>query len=77
MPQDNLVQNENAFYHAVKDGPATEAQIKKSTKLSDEEVAELIENWRLRTWLEMDDEGKERKFSLSEQGRRDMETRYQ
>lgn len=77
MAIDNLVQNENAVYHALKDGPATEAQIRKSTKLSDEEVAEFLQDWHLRTWISRDDEGKDTKYALTDQGRRDMQTRYQ
>ena len=76
MNEDTLIQHENAFYHAVKDGPATKAQIAKKTKLSDEEVDDLVQYFQNRLWVETDDTGKDTTFTLTQQGRNDMSARY-
>lgn len=77
MNQDTLIQHENAFWHAVKDGPVTEAEIRKSTKLDDEQVADLIEYFRGRLWLEVDETGKTPKYVVTNQAVNDMTARYQ
>jgi hypothetical protein len=66
-----------AIYNALRNGPQTEAQLRKASKLDGDEFDNELNTWRSRMWIaEEDGDGKSPKFALTEQGRLDMETRY-
>lgn len=67
---------ENAVYAALHAGPMSRAELAKKTKLSDEELDAAISEFRSRMWLTSDDSGKTEKFSLTEEGARQLGERY-
>lgn len=67
---------DSGVYAALRDGPASAAEIRKRTKMSEEDFDEVLAEWQSRLWIEQDDSGKTPKFSLTDQGRRDMTARY-
>lgn len=65
-----------AIYDALRSGPVSEAQLRKATKLGDDEFDAELQSWRDRLWIQSDDSGKTPKLSITEQGTRDMQARY-
>lgn len=65
-----------ALYQAIRKGPATEAQLRKASKLNQDEFDSVFGQWRQAMWLDVDDSGKEPKYSLNQLGANDLANRY-
>jgi hypothetical protein len=65
-----------AIYQAASKGAVSEAELRKATKLEDEELTAALDDMKQRLWLSSDDSGKTTKFSLTEEGRMSLGSRY-
>lgn len=65
-----------AIYKTLSKGPATEAEIRKGSKLDEGELTAALDDWKARLWVQVDESGKSPKFEMTEEGRLHMANRY-
>lgn len=65
-----------AFFKALADGPASAAELKKATKLDDDEFEALLKTAKARLWISEDDSGRTTKYALTEYGQGVATSRY-
>ena len=65
-----------AIYQAAREGAVSEAELRKATKLEDEELTAALDDMKQRLWLSSDDSGKTTKYDLTEEGRMSLGSRY-
>jgi hypothetical protein len=66
-----------AFLQALADGPASAAELRKATKMDDDEFdAYLNGTAKARLWVTEDDSGRTTKYALTDMGRAVLTSRY-
>lgn len=72
---DTMTPNE-ALYRTLKDGDATEAELRKALKMDDDEFDEFITHTKSRIWLDTIETSRTTRYALSDYGRMALAPRY-